>query len=116
MRRQFYHKGVPVPSGTPLTLEGVAYPWNWLDLASEEDLAAHNFTYEDIPPSAEEIAEEERKLSIVNDPTRQDLLTRLKSASAAQISTWVDNNVTDLASARNVIKMILKLIALDARD
>lgn len=115
MKRQFYHKGTPVPAELPLTLDGLAYPWNWFDLASPSDLAAHGFTYEDVPATPEQIAEDQRKTSILQDTTRLDMLNKLRTANSEQIDAWVNTNVTDIASARNVIKMILKVIALDMR-
>lgn len=39
----------------------------------------------------------------------------LKSASPAQIDTWLDANVTDLASARRVLKILCLAIQLLAR-
>jgi hypothetical protein len=56
-----------------------------------------------------------RREAIRTDPERVDLLNRLRTATAAQIRTYVDNNVTNLASAREMLKRILILIALDAR-
>lgn len=39
-----------------------------------------------------------------------DLQNRLKTATASQVNTWVDNNVTSLAEARTVLKAIIKLL------
>lgn len=49
------------------------------------------------------------------EPDRIDLLDRLQTATPAQIGTWIDNNVTSIATARTVLKAIIKVIALDAR-
>lgn len=43
----YSHNNVVVPSGVSFELEGIAYPWNWFDLASNEDLANHGFTVEE---------------------------------------------------------------------
>jgi hypothetical protein len=57
-----------------------------------------------------------RTKSFRDDAGRIDLLTRLRTATPAQIDTWVENNVTTLAQARAVFKAIIKVIALDARQ
>lgn len=49
------------------------------------------------------------------DASRIDLLQRLKTATPAQVRTWVGNNVTSLAEARTLLANILVLIALDHR-
>jgi hypothetical protein len=64
----------------------------------------------------EESSEQARKTAIVSDPLRANLLNAVKTATNAQISNYVDNNVTDLASARTMFKRILLLISLDQRD
>lgn len=61
-------------------------------------------------------AEAARCAAIKTDPLRVDLLQRIKTATNAQISTYVDSNVTDLASAKTLFKKILLLIALDQRN
>lgn len=61
-------------------------------------------------------AEANRAASFRADAGRVDLLSRLKTATPAQIDTWVDNNVTTLAGAKTVFKAILKVIALDIRS
>lgn len=62
-----------------------------------------------------EDAEATRRAAILADTGRLDLLNRLQTATSAEIDTWFDNNVTTLASARNVLKAIVKLIAFDSR-
>lgn len=66
--------------------------------------------------SAPEIAENQRVASYRSDTSRIDLLQRLRSATPAQIETWVDTNASNLAQARNILKAIIKVIALDTRD
>lgn len=56
-----------------------------------------------------------RVIGIRADAERAELLNRLKTATPAQIRTYVNNNVTDLASAKLMMARILVLIALDAR-
>lgn len=41
----------------------------------------------------------------------QDLADRLKTATPAQIDTWVDNNMNNIAQARTVMKALLKVLA-----
>jgi len=59
----------------------------------------------------EEIDSATRKSSFDADATRADLLARLRTATPAQINTYVDANVTDLASARALFKKILLVLA-----
>ncbi len=56
-------------------------------------------------------AEADRVAGINADAQRIALLNQLKTATAAQIDTYVDNNVTDLASARTMLKRIVKVLA-----
>jgi hypothetical protein len=63
--------------------------------------------FENIPPPT---AEETRVASFVEAPDRADLFTRLKTATPAQVDTWIDNNVTSLAAARAVLKAIVKYL------
>lgn len=56
-----------------------------------------------------------RRNAIAAETDRIDIVTRLNTATPAQINAWIDNNVTDLASARAVLKAIIKAIALDFR-
>lgn len=60
-------------------------------------------------------AEDHRAEIFKSDAGRADLMTRLRTATPAQIDAFIDNNVTTIAQARAVFKAILKAIALDAR-
>lgn len=60
--------------------------------------------------------ERARRQSLKDDAQRAAMLNRLKTSTAAQIDNYVQNNVTNLAQAQAAIGMILKLIALDARN
>lgn len=64
------------------------------------------------PPSAEDL----RTQSYLADVDYQDLLTRIKAATPTQIKTYVQNNVTDLPSAKLLMAKILLLISLVARN
>lgn len=59
---------------------------------------------------AADTAERLRLQGIREDALRQQLQAQLDAATAAQISSFVDNQVTDLASARLMFKRILLLL------
>jgi hypothetical protein len=52
-----------------------------------------------------------RKATFDADATRADLIAKLTSSTPAQISTYVDNNVTNLAEARAMFKKILLVLS-----
>lgn len=52
-----------------------------------------------------------RQATLDADAARADLLTRLRSATPAQLNAYVDAQVTDLASARTMLKRILLVLA-----
>jgi hypothetical protein len=56
-------------------------------------------------------AKQQRNDDIMNDPERKDLLDKLSNATNAQIGAWVDANVTSLADARKVFKIILRVLS-----
>ena len=56
-------------------------------------------------------AELARSAGIAGDAERVALLGRLRTATAAQIDSYVDANVTDMASAKALFKRILKVLA-----
>ena len=41
----------------------------------------------------------------------QDLIDKLQKASLSQINTYVDNNVTNIASARTLLKKMLAVMS-----
>jgi len=51
-----------------------------------------------------------RQQSFKNDPDFQDVYQRLQAASVADIDNWLTNNVTDLASARKIMAMMIKCL------
>lgn len=61
------------------------------------------------PP--ENIARKQREAAFNADTVRMDLLDRLRTATPTQINTYVDNQVTDLASARTMFKRILLVLS-----
>lgn len=53
----------------------------------------------------------QRQNSLEADSQNISLKDKIKTATAAQIDTWLQNNVTDLASARTVLGAIIKFLA-----
>ena len=68
---------------------------------------------EPIPP--EEIAARQVREALLLDPRAVELRDKLTTATAAQISDYVDAQVTDLPSARLMFKRVLLVMALMAR-
>lgn len=69
--------------------------------------------------AAKEDAEEAEQLRLANireDVLAQELIEQFKTATAMQISNFVDNNVTDLVSAKTVLKKIILVLALIANQ
>jgi hypothetical protein len=54
--------------------------------------------------------EQSRLASFVADPSQTDLRQRLRTATPAQIDSWLGTNVTTLAQARTVLGAIIKVI------
>ena len=68
---------------------------------------------EPIPPA--EIAARQVREALLLDPRAVELRDKLTTATAAQISDYVDAQVTDLPSARLMFKRVLLVLALMAR-
>lgn len=47
---------------------------------------------------------------------RNDMADKLRNATPAQIDTYIDNNVTNLAQARAFLKALSKVLATVVRD
>lgn len=80
--KRFSCDGNVVQSGVPFELNGLAYPWNWLDLASPEDLKAHGFVVEEVPdasPVPEIITPRQARLAL----EQAGLLEKIEQAVAA---------------------------------
>ena len=90
-----------ITEGTPQEYSGV-----WLQIWTE------------VPASAEEIAQRQaqEKTDVERQEVKQDnFVNNFISMSPTQVSTYVDNNVTDLASAKNVINKLALMVLLLAR-
>jgi len=61
-------------------------------------------------------AERLRKQNLRGDALAVELLDRLRTATPAQISNYVDNNVIDLASARTMFKRVLLVLSTSPSD
>lgn len=57
----------------------------------------------------------ERIIAISQSPRVADLALKLRSATEAQIDTYVDNNSATLAQARQLLKDIIKILAVSLR-
>ena len=91
-------------------IEAPAASWShWLIDMIAKTVAIDDAEY--VAAEAARQAEEQRTTAFKADAIRQDMITRLTSATPAQISTFVDNNVTDLAGARTMLKRILLVLA-----
>lgn len=63
------------------------------------------------PPTADDVRDE----ALLADTDRQAIITAIRNATPAQIKTYVNNNVTDLASARVMLRNLALLVALAIR-
>ena len=61
------------------------------------------------------LPDSDRDAAFREDAARADMLARLKTATPAQIDTYIEANVTNLAQARNFLKALTKVLALVAR-
>lgn len=62
-------------------------------------------------PDAASTAYNAKQKALSDDADRRDLLDRLQSATPAQIKTYVDNNVNNLAEAKALFKKILLILS-----
>lgn len=59
--------------------------------------------------------EAQRQTSLTDDISNQNLMDKLRTATPAQIDTWLTNNVTNLAEARIILGAIVKFLAIKFR-
>lgn len=79
---------------------GIAEEWR-----EEDDPAV--IAFRNPPPSADQL----RKAAVAADVSYIDLFNRAKTATPAQIDTWLTANVTSLAQARVVLGALIKIVA-----
>lgn len=72
-------------------------------------------TAQEIADRDAEAAEATRLATFKADGSRAELIEQLSTATAAQITTWVNNNATNLAGARVILATIIKVLALIVR-
>lgn len=85
--------------------------WTNVPYTPAEEAAADLLKQADDLAQAPIIAEQQRRDGLAASADYTDLLNRAKTASSAQIDTWLTANVTNLAQARVVLGAIIKLIA-----
>jgi len=83
----------------------LAQPWH----VEGQDITASQAAYD--AAQAAKAAAAAAKQSIIDDPLRQALLNQLRGATNVQINNYVDANVTDLATARTMLKRVILVLA-----
>ena len=68
------------------------------------------------PIPTQEITERTARREVQNDARAVELRDKLRTATPAEISAYVDAQVLDLASARTMFKRVLLVLALMARS
>lgn len=87
----------------------------WLDAGNVPDewsAPPHVPTADEIAAAAENAARDNIEATLRADAYVQALRTR----TPAQVDAWIDSTVTDLASARAVLKIVARILALIARE
>lgn len=101
-------------SGLPFGWDDKGNFYGYDELSQEQQqgitavLAGHN-------PNALTVVQQ-RTNTFKADPARVDMIDRLRNATPAQIDTYIDNNVTNLAQARTFLKALTKVLAIVVRD
>lgn len=93
--------GASVPTNEPGNADCRAYT-EWLKQGNTPE------PYVPTPPWPSEAREE----AFVNDPDRAILVERLRNATPAQIKTYITNNVTNLAQAREMLIKLALVVAI----
>jgi hypothetical protein len=68
-------------------------------------------TPQQVADAAARAARAARNSGFLAETSTADLAQQLKTATSAQIDTWIDNHVANLVDARNVLKLIVKILA-----
>ncbi|MBP1064846.1 hypothetical protein JOE51_006313 [Bradyrhizobium japonicum] len=107
----FSCNGQPLPSGVPFELDGQAYPWNWFDLASVEDLAERGITVQEVPdvlPVPASISDRQffQQLAINGTISRDDALAAVKVGTIPAPLQAIVNAIQD-AEQRFAANMLL---------
>lgn len=83
----------------------VAMPWH----IEGQGVAAAQAAYDAVQAAA--VAAAAARQTVINDPLRAALINQLRGATNVQISNYVDANVTDLATARTMLKRVILVLA-----
>lgn len=83
--------------------------------AAEEEAETQNEAA-DAALAQTQTASAARLATFTGDSSRAQILSLLQTSSPAQIRNFVQNQVTDLPSARTLLANLLVLIALDSRS
>lgn len=98
------------------TLEGQPPNQAFTDVTPFQSLIdAWQFAEDHPPPPPPPTPEELRAQEFVADTQRAVVVERLKNATPDQIRTFVNNNVTDLASAKTMMANLAVAVALAVR-
>lgn len=98
-----YTRGGKNPDGT--------WSFEWTPEATQAQIDAANAFIASFDLAAEVAARDARAQALQADQNVSDMLDRIQNATPAQIDTWLTNNMTNIAQARNIIGFILKAMA-----
>ena len=79
--------------------------------ATQQQIDAGNIIVTTFDFAGAEAAEVARKAGLLTDSDAVDFMSRLQGKTAAQVKTYVQANVTDLASARLLLAKVLLYLA-----
>jgi hypothetical protein len=83
---------------------------NFQPAATSLQRAAAQTVIDNYDPIAVDAAVVQRATDFNSSPETVDLIARARTATNAQIDTWLTNNVTNLVQARTVLGAIIKLL------
>lgn len=83
----------------------LAMPWH----LEGQDITASQAAYDAAQAAAVTVAA--ARATVLADPLRLALINQLRGATNVQINNYVDANVTDLATARTMLKRVILVLA-----
>lgn len=78
---------------------------------TSDAISAWQLEHPYIAPDPVQIANQQRQTAFQADNNRQAMITALTSATPAQLQTYINNNVTDLPSARLMLYRLALVVA-----
>jgi hypothetical protein len=93
MATQYTYNGTVLDPGQAFTAGGVAYPANWLELASDDDLAAHDIIKTEVADPAPTADEVKAALSAYADRKQAMLLNGGVTVNGVPAATDVNGRV-----------------------